>query len=121
MAKSYLVLRMQMSQAAQRQAEAQANALLAEDGWSLWAFASPYTYQQVELMRPEWRTPLRVDPWTLHPLMNVCDLYWRPVDDALPVVRWRQDDTCTFPVDTCAGAKYPYAQCGITIGYSSSM
>jgi hypothetical protein len=24
--------------------------------------------------------------------MNVEGLYWRPVDDALPVVRWREDD-----------------------------
>jgi hypothetical protein len=69
---------------------------LAEDGWALWSYAtteaSPYHYTQVDLMRQEWTAPLRCDPWTLHPLMNVCDLYWRPVDDAMPVVQWRQDD-----------------------------
>ena len=66
------------------------------DGWSLWAYAtpeaSPYQYRQVELMRREWSAPLRCDPWTLHPLMNVVDLYWRTVDEGLPVVMWREDD-----------------------------
>jgi hypothetical protein len=79
-------LRAQMSQAAQRRAQAHAHALLAEDGWSLWAYESPYDYTQVELMRPAWPAPQRCNPWTLHPLTNVCDLYWRPLrhdeDDA---------------------------------------
>lgn len=93
MAKPYGILRAQMSAAAQAQAEAQAQALLARalrDGdaqgdWSLWADAtpehSPYRYRQVELLRPEWPAPLRCDPWTLHPLMNVEGLWWRPVED----------------------------------------
>lgn len=56
-----------------------------EDGWALWAYAtgthSPYRYHQVDLLRQEWDAPLRCDPWTLHPLMNVEGLWWRPVED----------------------------------------
>ena len=66
------------------------------DGWSLWAYSttahSPYLYTDVELMRAEWSTPLRCNPWTLHPLMNVLDLYWRPGRDARPIVVWQGDD-----------------------------
>ena len=64
-------------------------------GWSLWAYATtearPYLYRQVDLMRREWSAPLRCDPWTLHPLMNVVDLFWRPVDEGRPTVAWREE------------------------------
>ena len=67
------------------------------DEWSLWTYAtteaSPYLHRQVDLMRQEWRAPLRCDPWTLHPLMHVVGLYWRPVDEGLPVLVWPGEDT----------------------------
>lgn len=54
-------------------------------GYRLWAYAtpedSPYLYDQVEMMRQEWDAPAQACPWQLDPLMNVCDLWWRPVED----------------------------------------
>ena len=96
MPKPYAHLRAQMTPEAQAQAQAKARALLDEvfEGWTLWEGASPYRYRYIELMRREWAAPLRCDPWTLHPLMNVCDLYWRPVDEGRgPGLVWHGDNT----------------------------
>ena len=53
--------------------------------YRLWAYAtpeeSPYLYDQVELMREDWETPSLAYPRLLDPQMNVCDLWWRPVND----------------------------------------
>jgi hypothetical protein len=55
-------------------------------GWRPWipqgdadVDTSPYQYAEVLLARQEWDTCVRVNPFALDPMMNVCDLWWRPV------------------------------------------
>lgn len=62
-------------------------------GWYPWNPQSPielghrpYNYERVEICRAEYDAPQVVDPHSLHPIMNVADLWWRPVmpDDRPP-------------------------------------
>lgn len=56
------------------------------DGWNPWVPAfgyetwadSPYSRDEVKIVRDDWQDPVTVDPNRLHPMMNVIGLYWRP-------------------------------------------
>jgi hypothetical protein len=64
---------------------------------------TPYNYEVVEICRPDFDAPQVVAPRSLHPTMNVADLWWRPVpgdalmpDPTLATLQDRLDGLCAF-------------------------
>jgi hypothetical protein len=53
---------------------------------------SPYGYRQVEIARPDFQTPQVVAPRSLHPTINVVDLWWRPLPADADPSAWVMPD-----------------------------